>query len=116
ARTSTATFGLSRAAARSCGIASRIATLSAWILPSAFIDPEVSSSQTKWSSRRAISPPGRMAGTAVAASADMGHRLADADREPGFEPDAAAGLELALLAGSGRHRPGGVGQVLEAEH
>ena len=41
------------------GIASRMAWLSAWILPSTRIEPEPSASQMKWSGRDAIRPPGR---------------------------------------------------------
>lgn len=58
ARISTSAFAFSAAALRMCGIASLIAVLSAWILPSNFIDPEVSMRNTKCSGRLAKPPPG----------------------------------------------------------
>ncbi len=54
----------------------RIATLSAWILPSAFIEPETSSSHRKCSSRRASVPPGR--GICTGAAAESGRAATSA--------------------------------------
>ena len=57
------------AAARKDGSASEMATFSAWILPSARIEPLTSRIQTKCSCRRAIGPPSvRNVGTSSAMS------------------------------------------------
>src|SRR6185437_4624238 len=60
ARTKTSAFGFSSAAFCMCGMASLIALLRDWILPSACMEPEQSQIQKKCNGRDASSPPGRL--------------------------------------------------------